>query len=127
MTDAKFSEIDYLLRVRPDGITHVGGMDGLNNRISDWLDTPEGTVADNPGWGSPLRAFLHEPQSPALEIEIQMKLVQKIRRDVRDVTVRAVSVQFVSIDLIKIVIFHNLGVFEKDTQLSGEGVTSGIT
>lgn len=121
-----FSEFEFLFDINAEGIKQVSSVDGMNNRIKDWLYTPEGTVADNPSWGSPLRGVQFEPHSPYLEIEIQMAIVQKIRRDVRDLTVRAVSVSFPNIDMAHIIIYHDLGVFEDDISLDSGSATNGV-
>lgn len=124
MTVSNFNEIDYLLRINAEGIQHFDSVDGMNNRIMDWLSTPEGTVADAPAWGSPLRSIQFQPTSMHLEIELQMTVVQKIRYDVRDITVRGIDVSFPEKDLCRIVIFHNLGIF--DESISLEGAASGV-
>ncbi|MGP9633786.1 hypothetical protein ACT3R7_12035 [Halomonas sp. AOP43-A1-21] len=115
-----FNELDHFLDMNESGIQeHVDG-DALNNRIAEWMATPEGTVADNPAWGHNLRPFWHDPESPLLALQLEMAIVRKLPRDVRDVTVRRVGVAFIGKDLCNVEIHHMLGRFQQPITLGSE-------
>lgn len=110
-------ELEYRLALDQSGIRQLTGVEGLNNRIREWLATPEGTMADKPRWGHNLRAFQFDPPSDLLAIEIELSVVRKIRQDVADVTIRRIGVEINEIDLITLTIYHAMGVFQEQTPL----------
>ena len=65
----EFNELDYLLELDTGGVKKYKGNDAMDSRINEWLDTPEGTVADDPSWGNPFRRFQFDPISPFFEVE----------------------------------------------------------
>ncbi|MDX5979546.1 hypothetical protein [Vreelandella alkaliphila] len=115
-----FNELDHFLGLNSSGIQEYVDGDALNNRIAEWLATPEGTVADNPAWGHNLRPFWHDPESPLLTIQLEMAVAKKLPIDVRDVTIRRIGVAFVDKDLCRVEIHHLLGMFQQSITLSGE-------
>lgn len=105
-------ELEHNLSIGAFGIQQMSDAAGLNNRILEWLATPEGTMPDKPRWGSPLRAYQFEPPSTRLSIEIELSLVRKMRVDIADVTIRRIAVIINEIDLITLQILHDYGIFK---------------
>lgn len=83
--------------------------DSIGERIKEWLETPEGTVADLPDWGHNLIGFKHDPQSPATEILIEMAIASKISLDIKDLVLLGVGVEYLDIDLFSVTIRHQYG------------------
>lgn len=110
-------ELEYRFDLGQSGIKQLSGAEGLNNRIREWLSTPEGTMADKPRWGHPLRPFQFDPPSPMLAIELELTLVRKIRADVADVTIRGIGVSISEMDRIDLTIIHDLGIFKQELKL----------
>jgi hypothetical protein len=81
----------------------------LSERIREWLETPQGTVADLPGWGHHLTGFKHDPQSTHLAVAIEMSIARKLAQDIKDLILLGVGVEFIEIDLFKIIIRHQFG------------------
>lgn len=117
---SSYNELDHFLAVDEAGLLEHEDGQALNNRVSEWLATPEGTVADNPAWGHNLRPFWHDPESPLLVIQIEMAIVRKLPRDVRDVYIHRIGVAFTHKDRCVVVIQHHLGSFEQEFTLGNE-------
>lgn len=83
--------------------------EALGERIKEWVETPEGTIADIPDWGHNLLGFKHDPQGVDLEVAIEMSIARKMARDIRDLVLLGISVEYLEIDLFKIVIRHQFG------------------
>lgn len=115
-----FNELDHFLEVNESGLQEHVDSAALNNRIAEWMATPEGTVADNPAWGHNLRPFWHDPESTLLVLQLEMAIVSKLPRDVRDVTIRRVGVAFVENDQCIVEIHHMLGRLQLPIALSDE-------
>lgn len=115
-----FNELDHFLGMNESGIQEFVDADALTNRVAEWLATPEGTVADNPSWGHNLRPFWHDPESPLLALQLEMAIVRKLPRDVRDITIRRVGVAFVAKDSCIVEIHHSLGRFQLNITLGSE-------
>ena len=109
-------ELDHLLAVSREGlVTHTDGA-ALNNNIEEWFDNPEHTIADNPAWGHNLKPLLFEPPSDDLAVAIEMSIQEKLSRDVTGITIKAIRVDWPSIDSCRVVLLHQHGTFA--TQLS---------
>ena len=83
----------------------------MGERIMDWLDTPEGTVAHDPSWGHNLGKFKHDPLSKGngLETLIEMAIARKITLDIEDLRLVGVKVEVLDIDLFRLVVIHQFG------------------
>lgn len=110
-------ELEYQLALAQNGIKQMSGQEGMNNRIREWLATPEGTMADKPRWGHNLRGYQFDPPGPILAIEMELSVVRKLRQDVADVTVRGIALEIDDIDRINLVIIHDYGVFNEQIPL----------
>lgn len=82
---------------------------GISERIIEWLETPEGTVADHPSWGHNIEGFKHDPIGPRLEVLIEMSIARKLPRDIEDIQLLGVGVESLEIDMFKILIRHQFG------------------
>jgi len=111
-------EFDRLLELNPTTeIKKYDDEDALQDRISEWLETPQGTLADLPGWGHNLIALKHEPQGVNLDVMAEMSITIKMPQDIENLIIQSVSVEFGEIDLCQIIIRHRLGMFEEKIQL----------
>lgn len=93
--------------------------DAMDERIKDWLETPEGTVAHNPSWGHNLERFKFDPLSKDLDVLIEMAIVQKLPLDVDDIVLKGVNVEVMEIDFCRIDILHQFGVSVNEVNLGG--------
>lgn len=106
-------ELDYKLEIDSHGLeVHKEGL-AINNNIEEWLDTPEGTVANNPAWGHNLKPLQFEPDGEETSILIEMAISQKLPLDVRGLRIVAVRVYFPEFDKCQVVIQHQYGKFDK--------------
>lgn len=115
----EFNELDYLLELDTGGAKKYKGNDAMDSRINEWLDTPEGTVADDPSWGNPFRRFQFDPISPFFEVEVQMAVAGKIRQDIPSLAMIGIAVESISNDLVLIYIRHQYGATSTKLLMSG--------
>ena len=74
------------LKSAPDhDVERFTDADAMNERIKDWLETPEGTVAHYPSWGTNLEGFKFDPLSKDLDVLIEMAIARKLPQDVDDI------------------------------------------
>ncbi|MFH1984773.1 MAG: hypothetical protein ABIL58_23275 [Pseudomonadota bacterium] len=115
---AQIIELDYLLGRSPHEVVRIyEDTDAMEQRILEWLDTPEGSVADRPEWGHPLHAFKHEPNSDSLRVMAEMMIFEKLSADVVGIDIRSVSVEFSEIDMMVVSITHGTGFLDKRVAL----------
>lgn len=83
----------------------------MSERVMEWLDTPEGTVAHDPSWGHNLGRFKHDPLSKGngLETLIEMAIARKLPLDIEDLQLVGVKVEILDIDLFRLVVIHQFG------------------
>ena len=81
----------------------------LSERIYEWLETPEGTVADLPHWGHNLIGYKHDPQGPSLAAQLELSIARKLRQDIKNLKLLGIGVEYLDIDFFKITIRHQLG------------------
>lgn len=106
-------EIDRLIGLNPSTeVKKYDDDDALQERIREWLETPQGTLADLPAWGHNLSAMKHEPQGVNLEVMVEMSITRKMPQDIDNLVISGVRVEFEEIDLCKVSINHRLGAFE---------------
>lgn len=111
-------EFDHLMGLHPT--TEVRTYDdgkALTDRISEWLETPQGTVADLPGWGHNLAALKHEPQGVNLNVLAEMSIAVKMPQDIENLVIQDIIIEFMEIDLCKITINHYLGNYKESIEL----------
>ena len=115
-----FEEKSWQMNSAPDkDVKSYEEAEAMQERIREWLATPEGTVAHNPSWGHTLRRFKHDPLAigNGLDILITMELVRKMPIDIDDLRLVAVNVDVLDIDLCKLTIVHQYGVQQETIQL----------
>lgn len=114
---ARIEELDHLLQTGDAGIVHHEDNAALNDRLQEWLETPEGTVVDLPGWGNRLAYMKHEPPGNHLNIMAEMDIIEKLPRDINNLSVSGILVEFREIDLLWIGINFSLGNFTGEVKL----------
>jgi len=111
-------EFDHLFELNPTTeIKKYDDEEALSDRIVEWLETPQGSLADLPGWGHNLIALKHEPQGVNLDVMAEMSITIKMPADIENLIIQSVSVEFMEIDLCRVVIRHRLGIFEEKIEL----------
>ena len=85
--------------------------EAMAERIREWLDTPEGTMAHHPSWGHNLLQFKHDPLSEYgnLDVLIEMEIAVKLPIDIEDIILVGVDVKILDIDLCRVDIWHQFG------------------
>lgn len=116
-----FDELNHALQVDTSGIREHRELEGLANRIAEWLATPMYSVADDPSWGHPFYRFWHDPDSPALAMQLEMAIARKLPQDVRDIRLRRVGVAFTEMDRCLIEIAHDAGRYQEEINLREVG------
>ena len=109
-------EFDHLmgLSISPqNALARYQGPDALNDRITEWFETPMGTIADLPSWGHALGAFAHEPLSVNLEVMMEAQIVKKLSSDC-GIPISGIRVNFLDIDLCRILILYSSGWFDSE-------------
>ena len=91
--------------------------DALTDRIQEWLETPEGTIADLPAWGHNLKVFQFEPLGVDFDVMIEMSIMEKLPLDVDNLDLKGVAVRRVEIDLCTILIRFQLGEYRNTVRL----------
>ena len=117
MTDI-IQEADRLIESSTsEDVSTYGDETALSERIKEWLETPVGTVADLPGWGHNLKSYKFEPMNLSLEVAIGMAITTKLPQDIDGLIFRGILVEFLEIDLCKIIIRHQFGDTVTELQL----------
>lgn len=115
---AKINEADRNLHSAPDrDVARLHNEDGIAERIREWLETPEGSMAHHPAWGHNLAPFKHDPTARNLDVQIEMALTRKLPLDVKDVVILGVRVILPDIDLCTIHIRHQFGDYVNQVNL----------
>ena len=108
-------ELDFLLSVDSGGLEiHTEGQ-AVNNNIAEWLDTPEGTIANNVSWGHNLKPYQYEPEGEETAVLIEMAIISKLPRDVKGVNIAGIRVTFPEFDKCLVQIRHQYGTFQRTT------------
>jgi hypothetical protein len=111
---SELKEYNWLMVSSPsEGVsTHDDGA-AMAQRILEWLGTPEGSVADLPDWGNTLFTLKHEPTGVDLQVFAEMTIFEKLIKDVEDIDIRKVSVEFPDIDMAKVTIAYGTETLEE--------------
>lgn len=113
-------EADRLFRSAPgNDIARFADAEGMAERIREWLETPEGTVAHYPSWGHNLTPFKHDPLSEGcgIEILIEMAIARKLPLDIDDIHLMGVNVTILDVDMFALEILHQFGQEREEVQL----------
>lgn len=111
-------ELDHLLELNPTTeLKKYEDEDALYDRICEWFETPQGTVADIPDWGHNMASLKFEPPGETLNVMAEMAIMVKMPRDIENLIIQSVDVEFTEIDLCQITINHSLGNYEETVSL----------
>lgn len=106
----KIKDAHRMLKSAPDhDVERFAGSEAMDERIREWLETPEGTEAHNPSWGHNLEAFKFDPLNENLAILIEMAISRKLPIDVNDIILNGVNVEVINVDLCRIDVLHQFG------------------
>jgi phage baseplate assembly protein W len=107
------TEYEHLMELSPgEGLQTLYDVEALHDRITEWFETPQGTIADLPAWGHNLSPFKHDPPGSYIEVMLEMAIVRKLPQDVKNLEIVALLVEYPEIDLCKITIQHRLATYE---------------
>jgi len=105
-------ELEHLMALDPDtGIKRLTDGAAMDDRITEWFETPEGTVADLPAWGHNLSRYKHEPMTPTLAVLVKTSIIKKMPADIENLIITGIAVKFIEIDLFHVTISHRIGVY----------------
>lgn len=111
-------EYDYLLSLDPlSGITAFQDGKALESRIREWLDTPEGSVADMPWWGNQLARLKFEPQGATCQVIAETLILTKLPFDVNNLRISGIRVENLEADMIRVIIDCQTGQFALEARL----------
>lgn len=111
MSEAIFEAERHLKSAPDQDVEKFSNAQAMNERIREWFETPEGTMAHNPSWGQNISPFKHDPMSKTsgLDVQIEMAIVYKLPLDVEDIQIVGVDVDISEIDMAKVYIIHQYG------------------
>lgn len=113
---AVYTELDHLIALSDspqNAVALYEDEDAVNDRIAEWFETPQGTLADMPSWGNQLWSVKHEPISEALEILMEAKVLHKLSIDC-NLSIAGIRIDFVDVDRVDIAVLHQAGVFRRE-------------
>ena len=106
-----FQEYNWLLEGTPSAdISIYAGAEAMGQRILEWLGTPENTHVDLMGWGNNLGNLKHHPIGDELKVMAEMTLFRDLRRDIQDLDLRGICIDFVDVDTMQIDLMFGSGV-----------------
>lgn len=113
------TEYEHLMALAADeGLQKLYDVEALYDRITEWFQTPEGTIADLPAWGHNLSPFKHDPTTGLyIEVMLEMAILKKLPRDVKNLEIVALRVDYPEIDLCKVTIAHRLAIHQFEITL----------
>ena len=109
MAESIFDAQRNLRSAPQQDIEKFSNVEAMNERIRDWFETPEGTMAHNPSWGQNISAFKHDPLGNDISIQIEMAISYKLPIDIEDIQLIGIETAIEDIDLLKIYIIHQYG------------------
>lgn len=97
--------IDYLLSLNDQGVIAHSGSDVVLDALTEWLDTPRGSVFGNPSWGNELSKFKHEVMNDDLAVSVENAIARGMLRDLANLSaVSSVSVSISEFDRYQVAI-----------------------
>lgn len=113
-----YYEVDRNLNSSLDSdVKRRTNIDAISERILEWLETPQGSLADLPHWGHNLSNFKHDTGYRDIAVGIELTIVEKLPKDVEGIILNGVGVEEKDIDLYEIYILHQLGVTTAELNL----------
>lgn len=109
------TEYEHLMALSAtEGLETLYDVEALHDRIKEWFETPQGTIADLPAWGHNLSSFKHDPPGSYIEVMLEMAIMRKLPRDVKNLQIVALRVDYPEIDICRITIKHRLATYQGD-------------
>lgn len=118
-----YNEIDALLTLDLSGVkTYNTEEEVYAARLYEWLNTYEGDIYGNPGWGNILPKFKHEPTNQShVQVAIESRLLSKLQDDLPEVPISGILVEEGDdLDYLKITIQIKGTTITEDVKLSDE-------
>lgn len=109
MAESIFDAQRNLRSAPQQDIEKFSNAEAMNERIREWFETPEGTMAHHPSWGQNISPFKHDPLSNDLAIQIEMAIAYKLPIDIEDIQIVGIETIIKKIDLLQIFILHQYG------------------
>ena len=110
-------ELDHLFMMDDTGITAYDDESALNERIREWFETPQGSVADLPAWGHNLSRLKFEPPGVSLNVMARLNIMEKMPHDIENLQIQNVGLEFIEIDYLVVNIDYGLGIFQGEVTL----------
>lgn len=110
-------ELDHLMIMDDAGIVQYDDETALNDRIFEWLETPQGSIADLPAWGHNLSRLKFEPSGISLNIMARLSIMEKMPGDIANLRIFGVDLDFIEIDRLTVSINYGLGIFQGEVNL----------
>lgn len=79
--------IDYLMSLNEQGVIVHSDGDVLLDNLTEWLDTPRGSVFGNPSWGNELSKFKHEVMDEDLAVGVESSIARGLQRDLPSLSI----------------------------------------
>ncbi|HHY0551942.1 TPA: hypothetical protein ACVU5P_004261 [Vibrio parahaemolyticus] len=92
------TEIDYLLTIDADGIVTYDDEAAILAQVTEWADTPIGSVWGAPLWGNPLQRYKHLPVDNDSAGIIESSLAMKLVNDLPNIGLKGIRVTPFSVD-----------------------------
>lgn len=73
--------VNYLMALDEQGVVVHSDADVLIDSITEWIDTPRGSVFGNPSWGNELHKFKHEAMNEDLAVSVENSISRGLIRD----------------------------------------------
>lgn len=84
-------EVDYLMGLNESGVVTYDDNQANFNNLSEWLDTPIGTIYGKPEWGNELGDFKHEPTGDTtVAIAIEFSVIRGVMRDLPEIIIDSI-------------------------------------
>lgn len=101
----KSQTIDYLMNLNEQGVVVHTDSDVILNDITEWLDTPVGSIFGNPSWGNELATFKHENMNDDLAISAENSISRGLTRDLPAIAaVSSIDVDIADFDRYQLVV-----------------------
>jgi len=117
MTAKYIEEFDHLMTMDDTGIVQYEDGIALNDRMQEWFETPQGSIADLPAWGHNLSRLKFEPSGISLNVMARLNVMEKMPKDFPDLQILSIGLDFLEIDRLIISINYGLGTFQGEVKL----------
>ena len=97
-------EIDYLLRLNPEGVLTFDGGLAIVSQVREWLDTPKGQVWGRPHWGNLLSQFKHMPINNDTASSMEAFILLTIGDDIPNARIDGIRIYPTASDAYRIIL-----------------------